>query len=123
MTLEELIVSTLLDNEVTIVERDIYTGDAPLYYTYHFDELGDSFGDDIAHLLRSLVQVHFFCPHGYESYKRRRLTRKRLVEAGFTWPATINASVSLDNKSAGEEKLEQHWVFECEYTTDVDGEI
>jgi len=49
------------------------------------------------------VQVHLFCPSGMNSITMRKRIKKKLYQAGFTWPTSQDAS-DADG---------QHIVFEC----------
>jgi len=74
------------------------------YYTFNYSKSGVNFGDDAPGHERYLIQVHLFCPGGFDSVQRTVQTQQRLFTAGLTWPDVTNAS-DADG---------QHIVFECE---------
>ena len=123
MTINELLIRTLRDEEVAVVEPGLYTGNASQYYLFRVDEIGDDFGDDTAGGILYLTTVYYVCPREYNSIHRRRLTRQRLHAAGFTWPDIVDATSETDAKGADSGRLWQRWVFECEISGGPDGEV
>ncbi len=86
------------------VENAVYQGKEKQYYVFNYSTLAADFGDDGPVHERYLVQVHLFTPLGENVTKRVRDTKRALFSAGFTWPATENAS----------DEDGRHIVFECE---------
>ena len=123
MTLNEKLRGLLLDDVIKVAEPGIYTGTESQYCIFRADELGADFGDDGPGAVRYLVTVHYFCPWDFNSIAERQALRRRLFEAGFTWPDLTDASTAEKSKSAGAEDLTQHWVLGCEYVGGLDGEV
>jgi H2-forming N5,N10-methylenetetrahydromethanopterin dehydrogenase-like enzyme len=67
--------------------------------------------DDPAHEV-FMISVHLFAPLGKDTVKMRQEIKRRLHEAGTTWPTCTNAS----------DKEGQHHVFECEIAQEVGAE-
>ena len=80
------------------------------YCTFNCSEIPDCFGDDGPGAMRYLCQLHYYAPDGTNSLLTRKLLRRALHGAGFTYP-------SVENASDGEG---QHFVFSFE---DCDGEV
>lgn len=88
-----------------------YTGDAEEYCTYNYNELPDGFGDNRAHLVRYLCQVHWWLPLKQRpSPKKKQLRQALMAVRGFTTPAITDAT----------DDVEQHFVYEFET---VDGDV
>lgn len=87
-----------------------YKGDAPIYCTFTTTEIPDGFGNNRAHAVRYLVQLHLFLPYRTDPYEKKVGLRRAIIAAGFTTPTITNAS---DNE-------DQHYVFEFE---GVDGDV
>lgn len=84
-------------------EPDIYTGDAEEYCTYNYREIPDAFGDSLPHVMRFLVQVHWFLPLKKRPHPKKRQLGQALGATNlFTWPTVTNAS----------DELGQHYVYE-----------
>lgn len=109
MTVNQRIMGALDPLGVPLVP-DLYPGKADQYITFNYTTRGASFADDAPQFDVDLVQVHFFCPHDFDSADTRKAVRRRLFEAGFTWPEEINATG--DHRESAKEG--QHYVFECE---------
>lgn len=109
MTLGEKIISVVTPI-VPVCVPDIYETDAgeetaQQYCTFNFDELPAGFGDDRAHTVRALVQVHFFAPRRVATLKTRHALRDALAAvAEFSEAEITNASDSEG----------QHYVLEFE---------
>lgn len=103
-TLDDLI----LDAVTPIVKPcvpNLYTGEAAEYCTYNYDELSAGFGDNRAHAMRALVQVHYLSPlRANTAATRRRLWAALADVDAFTAPDITNAS----------DQTGQHYVFEFE---------
>jgi hypothetical protein len=92
------------------VKPDRYTGEEPVYLTFHVSRIGAMYANDAPRFDRCLVAVHLFAPYGWNSIETRREIRKRLFAAGFTWPEETPAEMgNEENTNEG-----QHIVFECE---------
>ncbi len=74
------------------------------YFTFNISTLGDDFADNAPEHERDLVQLHYFCPTGYDSVADVRQVKRLLSAADFTWPSSTNAG-DADG---------QHIVFEFE---------
>ena len=84
---------------------NIYTGEAGEYCTYNYNELSDACGDNRAHAMRALVQVHYLAPlHADTVVTRRKLWAALAAVDDFTAPDITNAS----------DQTGQHYVFEFE---------
>ena len=104
MTVNETLVSALKDiAPVRSGEYKPKDNAKEVYLVFNYYSIGDDFKDDEpGHEVYS-VQVHLFCPSGMNSISKRRTIKKKLHEAGFTWPSSLDAS-DADG---------QHIVFEC----------
>lgn len=90
---------------VGVCVPDFYGGDAEKYCTFNFDELPDAFGDDLPHLKRCLVQVHYYAPVKANVYStRKQLFAAICGEELFGAPSVENAS----------DDAQQHFVYEFE---------
>lgn len=90
-----------------------YDGADEIYFVFNHNTLPDDFGDNAPRHERALIQVHFFCPHDFNSVQTRKDVKLALLYAGFTYPYMTDAS----------DKDGQHWVFETETAEGVqDGE-
>lgn len=92
------------------VENAVYIGEAERYYVFDYSTIGTDFADDEPGHERYLVHVHLFAPLEENVTRRVKQTKKALLNAGFTWPETVNAS---DDEG-------RHIVFECETAEGVD---
>lgn len=109
MTVNEAIIQALAGFGDPVVPG-LYTGDATRYYTFNYDLIPAQFADNQPIYERALIQVHFFAPLDYNSVRRRNETRKALIGAGLSWPATTDAS----------DRDSQHFVFECETIIEIE---
>ena len=89
-----------------------YDGAEETYFVFNHNTLPDDFGNNQPQHERALIQVHFFCPHDFNSVKARKDVKLAMLNAGFTYPYMTDAS----------DKAGQHWVFEFETAEAVDGE-
>ncbi len=92
------------------VANAVYRGDADRYYVFNYTTIGTDYADDEPQHERYLIQVHLFAPLSENVTRRVKQTKKALLNAGFTWPETENAS---DDEG-------RHIVFECETAEGVD---
>ncbi len=90
---------------VPVCVPEIYTGDAEEYCTFRCTELPAGFGDNRAHHVRYLVQLHWFLPLKRRPHRRKAALRRALMETrGFTTPVI----------TPGADEVGQHYVFEFE---------
>lgn len=109
MSVNQRILETLAPLGFPVVP-DLYSEKADKYITFNYTARGASFADDAPQYDICLVQVHFFCPHDFDSVETRKAIRRRLFETGFTWPEEVNATGDYRESA----KEGQHYVFECE---------
>lgn len=110
MTVEEKILAAVTPLVPECVEN-LYGGDADEYCTYNFNEIPAAFGDNTAHAVRYLCQVHWFLPLRRQPRpKKKELRRALAAQRGFTVPEIVNAS----------DEIGQHYVYEFQA---VDGEV
>lgn len=96
---------------VAVCVPDLYQGDAEEYCTFNYNEIPAGFGDNRAHAVRYLCQVHWFLPLKRRPKPKKRLLRQALAAVrGFTTPEIVNAS----------DEIGQHYVYEFQT---VDGEV
>lgn len=75
------------------------------YCTFRYDDLADALGDDSAHVMRALVQVHYLAPLRANTVEtRRKLWAALAAVDAFTAPDITNAS----------DQTGQHYVLEFE---------
>lgn len=89
---------------------NLFDGDALEYITWTYSTIPVIFAESRPHAARYLVSVHWFLPHGTNPNGKKLQICQGLHDAGFTYPSITNAS----------DKLDQHYVFECEY---ADGSV
>lgn len=94
------------------VYPDTYNGKDEAYFVFNYNTIPDDFGNNQPNHERALIQVHLFCPHGFNSVQLRKDVKLALLHAGFTYPYTTNAS----------DEDGQHWVFEFQVAEATDGE-
>lgn len=80
------------------------------YFTFNVSTLGADFADNEPGHERLLLQLHYYCPTGYDSVADVRRIKKLLFAADFTWPDVTNTG-----DAAG-----QHIVFEFEAAEGAD---
>lgn len=114
MSVNERIIGALEPLGLPVVP-DLYTGDEDRWITFHHGSRGALFGDDGPGAEIRTVQVHLYVPCGINTLTLRRGIKRRLLAAGFTWPAETDAGTDT---WAGIER--QHIVFECEIEEGVD---
>lgn len=71
---------------------DAYDGEEDFYCTFNGTAVPVGFGDNRPRARRWLMQVHFYCPKGYNSLARRLSLCRAIHGAGFTYPTEENAS-------------------------------
>ena len=82
-----------------------YTGEAGEYCTFNYNELSDAFGDNRAHAMRALVQLHYLAPLKANTVATRRKLWQALAAVDeFTAPDITNAT----------DQTGQHYVYEFE---------
>lgn len=109
MTLNQRIIDTVTPVVAVCVPDLLVTeaGETPPdeYCTFRFDLIPDEFGDNRAHAMRALVQVHYLAPlRANTAATRRRLWAALADVDAFTAPDITNAS----------DQTGQHYVFEFE---------
>ena len=96
---------------VPVCVPGIYTGEAEEYCTFNDTEISAGFGDNRAHAVRYLVQLHWFLPLKRRPHPKKKALRRALMAVrGFAAP-TITDATDGDG---------QHYVYEFEA---VDGEV
>ena len=111
MTIESRIRTALASFEHKVYP-DTYNGSDKTYFVFNYNTIPDDFGCNQPQHERALIQVHLFCPHGFNSVQLRKDVKLALLHAGFTYPYTTNAS----------DEDGQHWVFEFQVAEATDGE-
>lgn len=109
MTLNQLIIDTVTPVVAVCVPDLLVTepGETPPeeYCTFNFSRYADALGDNRAHAMRALVQVHYLAPlRANTAATRRRLWAALADVDAFTAPDITNAS----------DQTGQHYVFEFE---------
>ena len=109
MTLNQLIIDTVTPVVAVCVPDLLVTepGGTPPeeYCTFRFDLISDALGDNRAHAMQALVQVHYLAPLRANTVETRRKLWAALAEVeDFTMPDITNAS----------DQTGQHYVFEFE---------
>lgn len=109
MTLNEQIIAAVTPVVPVCVPDLLVTeaGETPPeeYCTFRFDLISDALGDNRAHAMRALVQVHYLAPFRANTAATRRKLWAALAEVeDFTAPDITNAS----------DQTGQHYVFEFE---------
>ena len=74
-----------------------------VYIVFNYFTTPDDFGDDEPEHEVVSVQVHLFCPGGFNSLAMRKRIKKSLDSAGFTFPSATDLS----------DRDGQHHLFEC----------
>ena len=111
MTVESRIRTALASFEHKVYP-DTYNGSDKTYFIMNYNTIPDDFGCNQPQHERALIQVHLFCPHGFNSVQLRKDIKLALLGAGFTYPSMTNAS----------DEDGQHWVFEFQVAEATDGE-
>lgn len=109
MTLNEQIIAAVTPVVPVCVPDLLVTeaGETPPeeYCTFRFDLISDALGDNRAHAMRALVQVHYLAPLRANTAATRRKLWAALADVdAFTAPDVTNAS----------DQTRQHYVFEFE---------
>lgn len=103
-------IRTALTPIVPIVKPNVHTGSETEYIVFNYTELPTLHADNRPHAIRYLVQVHWYLPTNVNPNTKKKQIKNALLDAGFTYPSTTNAS---DGEG-------QHFVFECE---GIDGDV
>lgn len=120
MTLNEKIIAVVTPIVPVCVPDLLVTeaGETPPeeYCTFNFPLYADALGDDVAHLQRALMQVHYLAPLKANTVATRRKLWQALASVDeFTAPDITNAT----------DQTGQHYVFEFEavglWLGDADG--
>ena len=122
MSVNARLIAALADTEIPeeLIFPDVCLDPSSTYYTFNYDAIPTGYADNRPIAERLLIQVHFFCPHEFDSIRRRLATKQRLFDAGFGWPEEVNAT----NHTVKDGAEGQHFVFECEALQEVEyGEI
>lgn len=110
MTVEEKILAAVTPLVPECAEN-LYGGDEPEYCTFKFNEIPAGYGDNTAHAVRYLCQVHWFLPLRQQPGPKKKALRRALAaQRGFTVPEIVNAS----------DEIGQHYVYEFQA---VDGDV
>ncbi len=89
-----------------------YEGTEKKYFTYNYAaDSGRDFGDDEPGCNEVTVQVHFFLPLKENFQTEKVQIRRKLFDAGFTWP---EITVLEENDT-----MTRHIIFECDYTEEI----
>lgn len=92
-----------IDPLVAVCVPDLYTGDEEEYCTYNYNEIATMFADNRPHVVRYLIQVHWFLPLKRRPQPKKRALRRALGTMPLaTWPTIENAS----------DEIGQHYVYE-----------
>lgn len=110
MSVNEVIMQAVIPI-VPVCVPDLYDGTETTYCTFQYSEFPRSFGDGVPHAVLYMVQVHLLLPAGKNPLRIKKQLRQALLRAGFTAPLVENAT---------EDKVLQHYVFECEYAEGFD---
>ena len=98
------------------VVPDVDTQQRDRCLIFNYSTVGDFFSDDVPQFERCLIQIHYICPHGWNSLEERRAVKRALFAAGFSWPEETPASDSTRKDSENK----QHYVFECEWLEGIE---
>lgn len=116
MNENKLVIDTLspLGYPVAFIKYKPATGETPSdkYFTFNFaDDRGINFADNAPQNEIVSMQIHFFAPLKFNHTVLKKEIRKKLFDAGFTYPA-ITTLTEEDNEIV-------HLVFECEIESEV----
>jgi hypothetical protein len=93
-----------------------YDGDACAYFVFRMDAIPENHADDMPQHDRWLLQLHLFAPFTQNTRALRKQLREAISDAGFTYPAMVDASETV----RASDGTEQHLVFEFEVAAGVD---
>lgn len=110
MSIEERVINALSPLGLPVAPNR-YDGEELAYVVFNYSEYPELYGDDYPELLRNILQVHLYLPHGWNPVQLKKRLRRELVKVCDNYPETVNAS---DGDS-------QHYVFEATViTSEVD---
>ncbi|MBS6510625.1 MAG: hypothetical protein KH334_02895 [Clostridiales bacterium] len=112
MTAAEKLVQTLTEFGIPSVSG-VYLGEERRYFVFSFFTLPTMHADNTPGAERLLTFLHLFLPHGDDCLEMRAQIKKRLFEAGWTWPEEEDAS----------DEHGQHYVFSAEIGGGLDGAV
>ena len=115
MTLNERIIAVVTPIVPVCVPDLLVTeaGETPPeeYCTFNYNELSDALGDNRAHAMRALVQLHYLAP-----LKANTVATRRAL-----WQALASVEeFSLPTISSATDELGQHYVFEFDALTEAE---
>lgn len=90
---------------VPVCEPDDYSGEAPEYCTFAYDDQATLFADGLPDVIVHAVILNWYLPHGVDPLEKKRQICRSLLAAGFTYPYVTNLS----------DTVSQRYLFECEY--------
>lgn len=102
MSVDERIVNLLTPFGLDI-DNGVSTSREDKYFVFNYSTVPNVFADDSPWFENYLVQVHLFAPLNENISELKVQVKRALLDAGFTWPSTTDAS---DENS-------RHIVFEC----------
>ena len=71
---------------------NVYEGQARVFATWNFNELGRLFAEGKPNAVQYLAQVHVYLPKKYPWAEIKRQMQQELFKLGGTWPDIIDAS-------------------------------
>jgi hypothetical protein len=109
-------IDTALDGLGIPVEEDFFGDGQKQYITFTLTRDGAAvMADNEPQNEVADLQIHWFLPRDIEFFSTQKQIRRRLLNAGFTWPV-ITSLVEPDNKT-------RHIIFECEVENDEELEV
>lgn len=109
MSIEERVINALSPLGLPVVPN-LYDGEELAYIVINYSEYPELYGDDTPEMIRNIIQVHLFLPHGWNPTALKKRLRKALATVFDNYPSTVNASDSVG----------QHYVFEGVSMTEVE---
>ena len=105
MTVNEKIIHALSGFGIKVTP-DFFGDGSDEYFTFNYaDDRAADYGDDKPTHTVAYMQIHYFCQINKDYLQIKKRVRKALLEAGFSYPAVVDATESGDK--------ERHLVFEC----------
>lgn len=92
------------------VAQTTYTGKEPVYIVFNYATVPEMYADDGPQYERYLIQVHLFAPVAVNTRKTERGIKRALLDAGYQYPSTVDAS----DDTRGASGATRHRVFETE---------
>lgn len=112
MTVNEMIIKALEPFGIPVTP-DFSGGGAQEYFTFNYaDDRAVDFGDDEPLHAVAYMQIHYFAPMEKDYLLLKKKTRKTLLNAGFTYPEVIDATIQDGGI--------RHLVFECNIENDYE---